>query len=218
MDFIVKNQHDIDYHIERGDDILFIVYSFEKSIESQLNYTLVKLLPAEQNDFLVPILSCIKELITNGIKGNIKKILTEQQIITDPDNLLECAQKIRSILTDIDLLKYAIICKKEHLSTRILFHKTADGLLITVSNNVPVSETIIARMQEKIDLASHYDNIAQFYMENPDPNAEGMGLGLSLIVVLLKGIGLSEKNFRIMTNHSTKTSAQIFLPNKIEIL
>ncbi len=49
-------------------------------------------------------------------------------------------------------------------------------------------------------------------MENPDPEAEGMGSGLSMIVVLLKTINITHNNLVVTTDGNEKTFARIVVP------
>ena len=59
-----------------------------------------------------------------------------------------------------------------------------------------------------------YDDIAQFYMDNAD-NAEGAGLGLALILIMLKGEGKDPKFFRIVIGDET-TTARLEIPLSVE--
>ena len=49
-------------------------------------------------------------------------------------------------------------------------------------------------------------------MDYPDPAAEGMGLGLCMVVTLLKSIDIDFSNFSITTDGSEKTCAAINIP------
>jgi hypothetical protein len=87
-----------------------------------------------------------------------------------------------------------------------------NSLIIEIINNLPLSKNDLARIQDRIEKSSKYDNIAEFYLENPDPAAEGMGLGLSMVVVLLKSININYKNFTISTDGKGKTVARMVIP------
>jgi hypothetical protein len=55
-----------------------------------------------------------------------------------------------------------------------------------------------------------YNDIAEFYMDNMD-NTEGAGLGIALIIILLKNDSIDPNLFRIITK-ADKTVARIEIP------
>lgn len=199
--------------IKNEEDIVFITYSAIDRTEEKLIFTLAKILERHNMvEIFTPVLSCIKELIANATKANAKKILIDEGTIINPDDSEEVVKKVREILNKDALLEYGIKAKQKKLSTRIYLKLKANNLLIEVINNLPLGVHELRRMTERIEQASHYDNIAEFYMENPDPEAEGMGLGISMIVVLLKNINISHKNFILDTDKKSKTYARILIP------
>jgi hypothetical protein len=66
------------------------------------------------------------------------------------------------------------------------------------------------RMREKMKKAMEYNDIAEFYMDNMD-NTEGAGLGIALIMILMKNENLDPNLFRIVTK-PTETIARIEIP------
>ena len=151
-------------------------------------------------------------MFNNSVKANARHILVEDGIIKDPDNLFEVVEKIRLILNEESLLQYGIRSKHEGLSVRTYLKVHNNSLIINVVNTASLSDKEQKRINERIEKSSHYDSIADFYIENPDPVAEGMGLGLSMIVVLLKSMNIDYKNFTISTDKKDKTFAKIVIP------
>ncbi len=199
--------------IENGDDIIFITYSSLMSTEEDLKFALIKILEKYQReDIFTPVFSCTKELISNAIKANAKSILIKDKIISDPEDKEDVVKKIRAILNKKSLLAYGIRSKSNHLSTRIYLKVYRKHLFIEVINNIPLCQRDIEKINLKIKKSSKYDSIAEFYMENQDPEAEGMGLGISMIVVLLKNMNITYRNFRITTDGKEKTYAKILIP------
>ena len=199
--------------VKNSDDIVFISYSCIDDTEEKIKIALAMILEKFKNeDLFTPVIACIKELIANATKANAKQILTIEGHIKDPEDHDDTVRKIRSILNESALLEYGIKCKENGLSTRTFLKLSKGRLTIEVINNVPLSKSELARINDKIESSSKYDSIAEFYLENPDPRAEGMGLGISMIVVLLKNINIPYKNFTVTTDGLEKTRARIVIP------
>lgn len=204
---------DIINALKKQSEIVFISYSIIASTENSIKFALGKILEAfDKNELLTPIFSCIKELVSNATKANAKQILVKEGVIKETDGTVEVVNKIRTILNEEALFEYGIKCKESRLSTRTYLKVRNKNLIIEIINNLPLSGSDLARIQDRIEKSSKYDNIAEFYLENPDPAAEGMGLGLSMVVVLLKSININYKNFTVSTDGKEKTIARLIIP------
>ncbi len=205
--------HEILSAINRNQEIVFVSYSALDETEKNIQYALSKILERHnKSDLYTPVYSSLKELVANAIKANAKYILIEEGEIKDPDDIMEVVDKVRNILNEESLLLYGIKAKQYRLSTRIYLKPQTTRLIIDVINNLPVPQKELERMRERIERSSNYDSIADFYLENPDPSAEGMGLGLSMVVVLLKSVGIPYTNFTLYTDFKSKTVARIIIP------
>ena len=203
----------IDSAIENGGDIVFISYSVLEDTEEKIKYALSKILEKfKREELFTPLYSCTKELISNATKANAKEILVHEGIIENPDDPFEVIQKIRTILNEKALNEYGIKAKENRLSTRTYFKIEGNQLIIEVINNLPLTDKELERIIDRIERSSGYESIADFYLENPDPVAEGMGLGLSMIVVLLKSMEINYKNFVFKTDKKSKTYAKLYIP------
>lgn len=208
-----KFKSGIDSAIDNSGDIVFISYSVLEDTEEKIKYALSKILEKfKREELFTPLYSCTKELISNATKANAKEILVQEGIIENPDDPFEVIQKIRTILNEKALHEYGIKAKKNRLSTRTYLKIDGDQLIIEVINNLPLSDKELERIIERIERSSSYESIADFYLENPDPVAEGMGLGLSMIVVLLKSMEINYKNFVFKTDKKSKTYAKLYIP------
>jgi hypothetical protein len=99
------------------------------------------------------------------------------------------------------------------LSMRMHLSIDNSRLRVRVIDPLTLTDEQVKRIESKIERAKSYENLAMCYLENPDPLAEGMGLGLSMVVVLLKGSGIAPSNFTIVSDAAEgKTTAQIIVP------
>jgi hypothetical protein len=209
-----KIKDHIDRIIKNEGEIVLAAYSFLEPTELILRYVLETVFHNYgKGDLIDPILSSIKELTTNAIKANIKRILIDEGSIENPNDPLSVLKGIKSVLNEKSLLEYGLKCRDRGLSMRLHVSLQNNTLSVRVIDPHPLTADVNKRMQEKIERAKGYENLATCYLENPDPLAEGMGLGLSMIVVLLKGSGIDPSNFYITSNpEKRKTTATINVP------
>lgn len=106
--------------------------------------------------------------------------------------------------------EYGKRCLARGVFVKISVTYTTDGLVVEVVNNTPVIEIEESRMREKMKKAMEYNDIAEFYMDNMD-NTEGAGLGIALIMILLKSENIDPKLFRIQTS-AAETVARVEIP------
>jgi len=213
QDLAESYQNEIITAVRNESDIVFVSYSALEKTEERIKFALAKILEKHNRfDLFTPIFSCIKELVSNATKANAKKILIEEGVIQNPDDPAEIVKKVRSILNERSLLEYGIKAKKHKMSTRVYLKVYKKHLFIEVINNIPLSRKEMNKINDRIKRSSRYDNIAAFFMENQDPEAEGMGLGISMVVVLLKNINITHRNFTITTDGTGKTYARMLIP------
>lgn len=92
----------------------------------------------------------------------------------------------------------------------ISFHYSLNGIRIEVINNAPITQQEEKSLREKLEKGMRYNDIAQFYLDNAD-NTEGAGIGLALILIMLKGEGIDPSYFRIIIREDI-TIARLEIP------
>ena len=109
-------------------------------------------------------------------------------------------------------LEYGMKARRKGYFVLIDFHFDTDGLTIEVVNNTPIAPQEEEAMREKLKKAMGYNDIAEFYMDQAMMGeSEGAGLGLALVIILLKGEGIDPKLFRIMIRED-RTIARLEIP------
>lgn len=106
--------------------------------------------------------------------------------------------------------EYGNKSKKKGYFCLITFDYSMDGIRVEVTNNTPVTIEEEKSLREKLEKGMQYGDIAQFYLDNAD-NTEGAGLGLALILIMLKGEGIDPSFFRIIIRKDV-TIARLEVP------
>ncbi|MCE9500057.1 MAG: histidine kinase [Leptospira sp.] len=155
-----------------------------------------------------------KELAINGIKANQKRIFFEDEglDITNETDYAKGMISYKSRFSDSMANEYGKRCLARGIYVVLNFNYKPSGLSVEVINNTPVLRAEETRMREKMKKAMGYNDIAEFYMDNMD-NTEGAGLGIALIMILLKNENVDPNLFRIITQPN-QTIARVEIPFK----
>ena len=159
------------------------------------------------------VYTCVKELMINATKANLKRVLFEKSKI-DIDNeesYLKGMMEFRSLLSERLAQNFIKELKIRDYWVYIKFAYTQEGVRIEVINNAHITHIEDKRLREKLKKAMGYDDIAQFYMDQGD-EMEGAGMGIALIVMLLKGMNINPAFFRIGNTFTHQTFSRLEIP------
>lgn len=204
----------VDRFIKEGKYFFIKFYGISEEIERRVNIVISKIFEQYGREDLVDIIyTCTKELILNASKANIKRIVFEENNIdiSDEKSFLMGMIKFKEELSEMKLPKYISKLANKDLYISVAFYHSPDGVRIEVVNNVNITEFEDKRIREKLKKAMGYDDISQFYLEQGD-ELEGAGLGIALIVMLLKGVGINPSLFRISGPNNNYVLARIEVP------
>jgi len=204
----------IDEAIQKNQAIKVRAYALLPDTEKDLNLIILRILNKfNKLDMLATVYTCIKELAVNGAKANIKRILFDEVKI-DLENEQDYRQGLsifREKLTDKFITEYAQKAKERGLYVDVKFDYNEERLVIEIINNSALTKREDERIREKFRDGLRYDNIGELYMEMQD-NQEGAGMGIALIMMMLKSEGIDPHSFTIYSDYSNKTSAKITFP------
>ncbi len=185
--------------IIKGENVaLSLKFVDEKSL-LLINAILVKILSNQGNIFLLEtLITIIREIIFNAFKANLKRLYFEKMgvDINDKEKYPVMMQDFKDdYLYKLDEIEDEITAQ-DNYHIQINFAKTDSDIKITVFNNVSLIEEEYYRIKNRIEQAKKYQNLAEAYNDIYDPT-EGAGLGLALMVFLLKNSGIGVNNLSI---------------------
>lgn len=177
----------------------------EKSIEKILNFY-------RKPELKEVTYSCVKELMVNGTKANLKNIFFDENNldINSADDFEEGTQKFKENISEQFAKELGKIAIKRGLFVRLIIEHEPMGLRIEAMNNTHINSKDEERLREKLKNAMDCENIIDFYMKFAD-ETEGAGIGLALVVVLLKESGIDPSHFRVFIKEKY-TTARLEIP------
>ena len=166
--------------------------------------------------YIEMLYTIVKELAINAVKANQKRIFFDELglDILNEKEYSEGIVKFKASFSDKMAEEFGDKCQQKGVFVQINFYYQDNGMYVEVINNTPVIKTEEVRMREKMKKSMAYSDIAEFYMDNMD-NTEGAGLGIALIMILLKNEGIDPNLFRIITKEN-ETIARIEVPYNTE--
>lgn len=206
-------EQNIQFQIHNASELALQSSRIDQKVEKYLQHSLRLVLDRfSRGDLLDMVYTITKELTINGVKANHKRLFFEERgfDIQDPTAYEEGVAAFRLEFTDEGTEQWGALALKRGIFVKIHLSFDDTGLCIEVINNTPIAEIEERRMREKFKKSMGYSDIAEFYMDNMD-NTEGAGLGIALIMILMKGEGFDPNLFRIYTQPD-RTVARVEIP------
>jgi len=206
--FLVKPEEiAFDYHF-------FDLYSGdEKKLLAHLRETLTKL---NRPDLSGPIYLIIRELLTNSLKAVYKKLYLEFFIQEMGLGDLSYEEWLMIFKTEIETHmadNFSNMCRDKDMFVECLIKADTGDIIIEISNEGTPSDIEWKRLQESLSRASNFDDMAYLFQEDTtaDDYQEGAGIGVPLILIMLKNIRNNIGDFNIKVDRG-KTIARLNLP------
>lgn len=182
-------------------------------VERFINHTLQLILEkVDRADLIEMTYTITKELAINGVKANQKRLFFEESglDIMNPEDYERGVALFKEAFSDDMNESYGHKLVERGIYVKVNLTYDDTGMCIEVINNTPIMAEEERRLREKMKKSMGYNDIAEFYMDNMD-NTEGAGLGIALIMILMKGAELDPALFRIYTMPD-RTVARVEIP------
>ncbi|MCL2705401.1 MAG: HDOD domain-containing protein [Spirochaetaceae bacterium] len=165
-------------------------------IEEQLEQILgIFLEEFGQKAILTQISYCLRELAVNANKANTKRVyfMEKNLDIEDEEDYQAGMQSFKGDTLD-NIEYYFEKQKEEGLYIKVGFHASTEKLTITIRNNSKISKKEQMRVYDRIARSRAFNTLEEAMTSVLD-SSEGAGLGLVILVLMLKKIGLNEDAF-----------------------
>jgi len=154
---------------------------------------------------------CLKELAVNAKKANTKRVYFEEKglILDSRDDYTEGMKHFKTDTMDrID--HYLELQKQKGLYIKISFHTFSSNFRIAIRNNVEITRKEQMRIYDRIARSRAFDSMEEAFSEVLD-DSEGAGLGIVILILMLKKMGLDEDAFEIEGDQG-ETTATLTIP------
>lgn len=156
---------------------------------------------------------CLRELAVNAKKANIKRAMFDEKGLS-LDDPVQYQQGMETFKTEMleNQPHWMAKLKEKDFYTKVVFHIKGNELNLYVLNNVLITRAEQMRVHDRIARSRQFNSLEEALTQVLD-DSEGAGLGIVILVLMLKKIGLDEEAFELDTrDKSGETVARIRLP------
>jgi putative nucleotidyltransferase with HDIG domain len=198
--------------VQSGIPLTITTYTLPHEIEMYITQVLESFLDTVgQEQLKTYIVYCVQELAVNAKKANTKRVYFIERgldLNNPEDYKLGMSNFKEETLSNIG--HYLKLQKEKGLYIKVIFQIKKNIIHVEIRNNVAVTKTELIRIHDKLARSRQYDSLEDALSQVLD-DTEGAGLGLVILVLMLKKIGLDEDCFDIIGT-DTETIARIIIP------
>jgi putative nucleotidyltransferase with HDIG domain len=198
--------------VQSGIPLTITTYTLPHEIEMYIAQVLASFLKIVGQDQLETyIVYCVQELAVNAKKANTKRVYFIERGL-DLNNPEDYKIGMNTFKEDTlsNIGHYLKLQKEKGLYVKLIFQIKKNIINIEIRNNAAVTKTELIRIHDKLARSRQYDSLEDALSQVLD-DTEGAGLGLVILVLMLKKIGLDEDCFDILATEN-ETIARIVLP------
>jgi putative nucleotidyltransferase with HDIG domain len=198
--------------VQSGIPLIITTYTLPHEVELYIDRVITVFLRLVNRENLRNyIVYCVQELAVNAKKANTKRVYFMERGL-DLNNPRDYKLGMTSFMNNTlgNLAHYMQLQKEKGFYIRLVLQIKNSSINIEVRNNAAITTTELSRIHEKLNRARQYDSLEEALGQVLD-DTEGAGLGLVILVLMLKKIGLNEDSFNIASNEK-ETIAQVCIP------
>ncbi len=157
------------------------------------------------------LIYCLNELTTNAKKANTKRVYFKEKGL-DINNIDDYDEGMKTFKSDtLDNIKHYLKMQQEQgYYIKLIFQHKAGKIKIEIRNNAPLTLFEYKRIHDKIARAQRYSSVDDAFSQILD-DSEGAGLGIIIMILMLKKLGLTGDSFQVFSENE-ETVSRIILP------
>ncbi len=198
--------------IQSGIPLTITTYTLPHEMEDYMADVLKVFLTEVRQDQMVESLSyCLKELVNNAKKANTKRIYFEEKglDINKKSDYVEGMKRFKQE-TLADINHYLQIQKERGLFIKVIMQTRNNKVRVEVRNKAELTYYEYKRIHDKITRAQQYRTVEEGLAQLLD-DSEGAGLGLVIMILVLKKVGLTEESYQVLSEGG-ETITRLTLP------
>jgi HD-like signal output (HDOD) protein len=154
---------------------------------------------------------CLKELTVNAKKANTKRVyFMEKNLRLDVPADYEKGMKTFKADTLDNIQHYLELQEQKDLYIKVTYLIRNNVLYLSVRNNVPITPKELTRVYDRVARSRAFESMEEAFSEILD-DSEGAGLGIVIMILMLRKMGLTEKSFDL-NQVGNETSASLTIP------
>jgi putative nucleotidyltransferase with HDIG domain len=209
---LVVDEAKIKKAVQSGIPLTITTFTLPHEIEVYVEQVLtIFLRQVDQEKLKDYVIYCVQELAVNAKKANTKRVyFTERGLdLTNPEDYkLGMTTFKEDTLNNIG--HYLQLQKDKGFYIKLIFQIKKTIIYIEVRNNIAITKTELVRIHDKLARSRQYNSLEDALSQVLD-DSEGAGLGLVILVLMLKKMGLDEDCFDIVGT-DTETIARVIIP------
>ncbi|MDR0601211.1 MAG: HDOD domain-containing protein [Treponema sp.] len=209
---LVVDEAKVKKAVQSGIPLTITTFTLPHEIELYIEQVITVFLRLVDQDKLKDyVVYCVQELSVNAKKANTKRVYFNERglDLSNPDDYKEGMANFKENTLN-NIAHYLQLQKDQGLYIKLIFQIKNNIIHIEVRNNVAVTKTELIRIHDKLARSRQYNNLEDALSQVLD-DSEGAGLGLVILVLMLKKMGLDEDCFDI-TGTEKETIAKIVIP------
>jgi len=198
--------------IQSGIPLTVTTFTLPHEVEVYIEQVITVFLKQLEQDKLKDyIVYCVQELAVNAKKANTKRVYFMERGL-DLSNPADYKEGMAGFKENTlgNIAHYLQLQKEKGLYIRLILQIKNNIIYIELRNNVAVTKTELIRIHDKLARARQYNNLEDAMTQVLD-DSEGAGLGLVILVLMLKKMGLDEDCFDILATDK-ETVARLTIP------
>lgn len=183
--------------MKSGEPMVFKTFGADGEFKHTVLSALQLLLQHEGKSRIFDHISyCLQELMDNAVKANLKRIYFQEKQL-HIGRLQEYEQGMRhfkdALLNQRD--HYLEQLEKNELWMMVSYQYRKDLLSVRVQNNTPILDSELKKIHDRIDKARIYETLPEIFEDITD-DSESAGLGIVMLCMILRRLGVPDKHFR----------------------